>query len=144
MTSVARLCVCILVSLLAVACTRGGEACAEGGTVTTSSGLIYTDIACGDGTEVRRGDTILVHYTGTLEDGTEFDSSRGGEPLTIAIDSGNVIDGWVEGIPGMREGGRRELEIPSDLAYGDAGRPPTIPPGATLIFDVEIVEVVED
>ena len=144
MTSVARLCVCAVVFLFAVSCTGGNEACAEGDTVTTDSGLTYTEIACGDGTEVRRGDTILVHYTGTLEDGTEFDSSRGGEPLPIAIDSGNVIDGWVEGIPGMREGGRRELEIPSDLAYGEAGRPPTIPPGATLFFDVEIVEVFED
>ena len=121
----------------------GGDTggCEEGQTVTTDSGLEYEEIECGDGDEVARGDTITVHYTGTLENGDEFDSSRGGDPATFALESGSLIEGWVEGIPGMREGGRRELVIPPDLGYGEAGNPPVIPGGATLTFDVEVIEV---
>lgn len=121
----------------------GGDAggCEEGQTVTTDSGLEYEELECGDGDEVARGDSITVHYTGTLENGDEFDSSRGGEPVSFVLDAGNLIEGWVEGIPGMREGGRRELTIPPELGYGDAGFPPTIPGDATLTFDVEVIEV---
>jgi FKBP-type peptidyl-prolyl cis-trans isomerase len=119
----------------------GSDGCEEGAVTTTDSGLEYEELECGDGDEVARGDTITVHYTGTLEDGKEFDSSRGGEPATFTLESGGLIEGWVEGIPGMKEGGRRKLTIPADLGYGEAGYPPAIPGDATLIFDVEIIEV---
>ncbi|MFN2588974.1 MAG: FKBP-type peptidyl-prolyl cis-trans isomerase [Actinomycetota bacterium] len=144
--------IALLASLLVVvaACgddTDGGGGgaggCEEGATVTTDSGLEYEEIECGDGEEVARGDTIVVHYTGTLENGEEFDSSRGGEPVSFVLESGSLIEGWVEGIPGMREGGRRELTIPPDLGYGEAGNPPVIPGDATLMFDVEVIEVQE-
>lgn len=138
-------------SLLFAACgddsTEGGggggtaDGCETGATVTTESGLEYEDLECGDGDEVARGDAVTVHYTGTLENGDEFDSSRGGEPATFTLESGSLIEGWVEGIPGMKEGGRRELTIPPDLGYGEAGNPPVIPGGATLVFDVEVIEV---
>lgn len=121
----------------------GSGGCEEGEVVTTDSGLEYEELECGDGTEVARGDVITVHYTGTLDDGTEFDSSRDGDPISFALESGQLIEGWVEGIPGMKEGGRRKLTIPSELGYGEAGYPPDIPPDATLIFDVEVVSVEE-
>lgn len=142
-----------LLLLLGAACgddsapSGGGgssDGCEEGAVVETDSGLEYEEIECGDGDEVARGDVITVHYTGTLEDGTEFDSSRGGDPATFALESGSLIEGWVEGIPGMKEGGRRKLTIPSELGYGEAGYPPTIPPNATLIFDVEVVAIAEE
>ncbi len=122
----------------------GSDGCEEGAVVTLDSGLEYEEIECGDGDEVARGDLITVHYTGTLEDGTEFDSSRGGDPVSFALESGSLIEGWVEGIPGMKEGGRRELTIPPELGYGEAGYPPTIPANATLIFDVEVVAIEEE
>ncbi|HYO61301.1 MAG TPA: FKBP-type peptidyl-prolyl cis-trans isomerase [Actinomycetota bacterium] len=121
----------------------GSDDCATGEVVTTDSGLEYEDVECGDGEEVARGDVITVHYTGTLEDGTEFDSSRGGDPATFALEAGSLIEGWVEGIPGMKEGGQRKLTIPPELGYGEAGYPPDIPPNATLVFDVEIVAIEE-
>ena len=117
------------------------DGCEKGAVVELDSGLEYEELECGAGEEVARGDTITVHYTGTLEDGTEFDSSRGGDPVSFALESGSLIEGWVEGIPGMKEGGRRKLTIPSELGYGEAGYPPDIPPNATLIFDVEVVKV---
>jgi FKBP-type peptidyl-prolyl cis-trans isomerase len=126
----------------------GGEEasgdCIEGDVVKTDSGLEYEDVECGDGDEVARGDVVTVHYTGTLEDGTEFDSSRGGDPVSFPLESGSLIEGWVEGIPGMKEGGRRKLTIPPELGYGKAGYPPTIPPDATLIFDVEVVSIEDE
>jgi FKBP-type peptidyl-prolyl cis-trans isomerase FkpA len=121
--------------------TGGSGDCEEGATITTDSGLEYEELECGDGDEVERGDRVAVHYTGMLDDGTEFDSSRGGEPVAFVLASGDLIEGWVEGIPGMREGGRRKLTIPPELGYGEAGNPPVIPPDATLIFDVEVVSI---
>ena len=121
----------------------GSDGCEEGAVVELDSGLEYEELECGDGEEVARGDVIEVHYTGTLEDGTEFDSSSGGDPIKFALESGNLIEGWVEGIPGMKEGGRRKLTIPSELGYGEAGFPPDIPPDAVLIFEVEIVSIAE-
>ncbi len=115
--------------------------CEVGEVVETESGLEYEEVECGEGDEVARGDVVTVHYTGTLEDGEEFDSSRGGDPVSFPLESGQLIEGWVEGIPGMREGGRRKLTIPPELGYGEAGFPPAIPPDATLIFDVEVVGV---
>ncbi|HEX2295272.1 MAG TPA: FKBP-type peptidyl-prolyl cis-trans isomerase [Actinomycetota bacterium] len=120
------------------------DGCETGAVVELDSGLEYEELECGDGDEVARGDLITVHYTGTLEDGTEFDSSRGGDPVSFALESGSLIEGWVEGIPGMKEGGRRRLTIPPELGYGEAGYPPDIPPDSTLIFDVEVVRIEED
>ncbi|KAK6620821.1 FK506-binding protein 2A [Polyplax serrata] len=90
----------------------------------------------------RRGDLLHIHYTGTLEDGTEFDSSLPrGEPFTFTLGSGQVIRGWDQGLMGMCEGEKRKLVIPSSLGYGESGAPPKIPGGATLIFEVELVKL---
>lgn len=143
------LCLAVPLLLLLASCgddsssAGGSGGCEPGATGTTENGVEYEELECGDGAEVARGDRIVVHYTGTLEDGTEFDSSRDGDPVAFPLESGQLIEGWVEGIPGMREGGRRKLTIPPDLGYGEAGYPPDIPPDATLIFDVEVVEVEE-
>lgn len=118
----------------------GGPDC-DTGEVETEEGLIYQDVECGEGEEPESGDTIAVHYTGTLEDGTEFDSSEGGDPIEFVLGAGQVIKGWDLGFQGMKVGGKRKLTIPPDLAYGAAGAPPTIPPDSTLLFDVELVEV---
>ena len=110
--------------------------------ITTSSGLQYKDIIVGKGESPQKGDKVVVHYTGTLEDGTKFDSSKDrGRPFEFAIGVGQVIKGWDEGVMSMMPGGNRILTIPSDLAYGDRGAGKLISPGATLIFDVELIEV---
>lgn len=109
---------------------------------TTESGLKYYDIVVGEGATPSQGQVITVHYTGWLEDGTVFDSSvERGEPFTFALGVGNVIPGWDEGVASMQVGGKRQLMIPSDLAYGDQGSGGVIPPGATLIFDIELISV---
>ena len=102
--------------------------------------LVTEDVEVGDGDEATEGSIVTVHYTGTLEDGTEFDSSRGRAPFKFLLGGGQVIQGWDEGIVGMKVGGTRELTICSDKAYGDEGFPP-IPPEATLIFEVELLKV---
>ncbi len=110
--------------------------------VTTSSGLKYQDLVVGNGPLAESGSTVTVNYTGWLTDGTKFDSSLDrNQPFTFTIDAHNVIAGWDEGVKGMRVGGKRKLTIPYDLAYGAEGRPPVIPPKATLIFDVELLAV---
>lgn len=97
----------------------------------------------GTGEEAKTGDTVKVNYKGTLEDGTQFDSSYDrGEPFEFTIGKGMVIQGWEQGIPGMKVGGKRKLVIPPHLAYGEAGRG-SIPPNATLTFEVELVEIVK-
>lgn len=109
--------------------------------VTTDSGLVYEDLVLGQGDEAQAGDTVSVHYTGWLEDGTQFDSSVDrGTPFEFNLGAGAVIKGWDEGVAGMREGGKRRLVIPPELAYGEPGRGP-IPPNATLIFEVELLEI---
>ena len=136
--------------VLALACgkdTKSGGFSSALGVDTTKmtkapSGLWYTDVAVGQGAEAAPGRTVRVHYTGWLTDGTKFDSSRDrGEPFAFTLGAGQVISGWDEGVKGMKVGGRRKLVLPPQLAYGEGGAPPAIPPGATLVFDVEVLEV---
>ena len=111
--------------------------------IETDSGLLYYDVIEGDGASPEEGQVVVVHYTGWLEDGTQFDSSvERDQEFTFPIGQGNVIAGWDEGVATMKVGGKRQLMIPSDLAYGDGGSGP-IPPGATLIFDVELIDITE-
>ncbi|HSJ06323.1 MAG TPA: FKBP-type peptidyl-prolyl cis-trans isomerase [Longimicrobiales bacterium] len=106
------------------------------------NGLHVEDLREGEGPAAEAGQVVVVHYTGWLADGTRFDSSRDGDdPFPVRIGTGEVIDGWDLGIPGMRVGGERRLVIPPSLGYGNAGAGGVIPPGATLIFDVELLEI---
>lgn len=108
----------------------------------TESGLKYYDLVEGQGDSPAEGQTVVVHYTGWLEDGTKFDSSLDrGQPFTFPIGQGAVIPGWDEGVATMKVGGKRQLVIPAELGYGDAGAGASIPPGATLIFEVELLDL---
>lgn len=109
---------------------------------TTTSGLQYQDLVVGSGPMVKAGDTVSVHYTGWLEDGTKFDSSLDrGTPFQFTVGARMVIAGWDEGLQGMQVGGKRKLVIPANLGYGEAGAGDVIPPNATLIFEVELLEI---
>jgi FKBP-type peptidyl-prolyl cis-trans isomerase FkpA len=107
----------------------------------TPSGLYTQDLVEGTGQTAQAGNLVVAHYTGWLPNGQEFDSSRGGQPFEFPLGQGRVIPGWDEGVAGMREGGRRRLVIPSELAYGPQGAGGVIPPNATLVFDIELLEV---
>jgi peptidylprolyl isomerase len=110
--------------------------------ITTPSGLKYIDVVEGDGASPQTGQTVTVHYTGKLENGTTFDSSRDrNRPFSFKIGVGQVIQGWDEGVGDMKVGGRRTLIIPPELGYGDRGAGGVIPPKATLIFDVELLSI---
>ena len=134
--------VVVLMSALLVA----AGAVAESKMVKTPSGLGYEDTVTGNGSVAQSGKTVVVHYTGWLDEagkkGRKFDSSLDrGKPFDFQLGAGMVIKGWDEGVAGMKGGGKRTLYIPSDLAYGPRGRPPVIPPAAPLIFDVELIQV---
>lgn len=109
---------------------------------TTKSGLKYTDEKEGAGDRAQEGDTVEVHYTGWLKDGTKFDSSVDrGKPFSFKLGKGQVIKGWDEGVAGMRVGGKRKLIIPPELGYGKRGAGNVIPPDAELTFDVELLKI---
>ena len=113
-----------------------------GAPTKTASGLEYWDIKVGSGATAQRGQMVKVHYTGWLTSGKKFDSSVDhGQPFTFHLGGGEVIKGWDEGVEGMKVGGKRQLKIPPELAYGQRGYPPIIPPSSTLIFDVELLGV---
>ncbi len=110
--------------------------------VTTASGLKYSDLVVGKGASPVAGKRVKVHYTGTLENGKKFDSSVDrNEPFSFVIGVGQVIPGWDEGVMTMKVGGKRKLIIPSKLGYGASGAGGVIPPNATLLFDVELLDV---
>ncbi|MES2641023.1 MAG: FKBP-type peptidyl-prolyl cis-trans isomerase [Myxococcota bacterium] len=107
-----------------------------------SAELQMEDVVVGTGTEATKGKTVHVHYVGTLENGTKFDSSRDrNEAFTFKLGAGMVIQGWDQGVAGMKVGGTRKLTIPGHLGYGSRGYPGLIPPNATLLFEVELIKV---
>ena len=115
---------------------------AEEGMVETSSGLQYVDLVVGEGRVAHAGETATVHYTGTLVEGTTFDSSKDrDQPFSFRLGAGQVIKGWDEGVEGMKIGGTRKLIIPPQLGYGARGAGRVIPPNATLIFEVELLDL---
>ena len=129
---------------LIAACAQSQAPAGGGGgqEVTTASGLRYTDIKVGTGAEAKAGQTAVVHYTGTLTNGNKFDSSKDRkQPFSFPLGAGRVIKGWDEGVAGMKVGGVRKLTIPSNLGYGAQGAGGVIPPNATLIFEVELLDV---
>lgn len=118
------------------------KAAAEPGVTKTASGLIYKEIKAGTGRSPKATDQVKVHYTGKLTDGKVFDSSvQRGEPITFGLDG--VIPCWTEGVQLMKVGGKSQLVCPYQIAYGEQGRPPVIPPGATLVFEVELLDIVK-
>jgi FKBP-type peptidyl-prolyl cis-trans isomerase len=134
-----------MVAVLVAACSQSqAPSGSDGGgqEVTTPSGLKYTDEKVGTGVEAKAGQTAVVHYTGWLTDGKKFDSSKDrNQPFSFPLGGGRVIKGWDEGVQGMKVGGVRRLTIPPTLGYGASGAGGVIPPNATLVFEVELLDV---
>ena len=147
--TLSRTCIAALLAaaipFLTTACAKKATETAQGAPeVANATGLKHQDLKVGDGPEAVSGKTVDVHYTGWLEDGTKFDSSLDrGEPFSFRLGAGQVIEGWDQGVAGMKVGGKRKLTIPPDLAYGQEGAGGVIPPGATLVFEVELLGVRE-
>jgi FKBP-type peptidyl-prolyl cis-trans isomerase FkpA len=134
--------ICALLVLIVIFLLPCIGQAAEKVMVTTPSGLQYADLIVGSGREAHAGETATVHYTGTLVDGTKFDSSKDrNKPFPFRLGAGHVIKGWDEGVEGMKIGGTRKLVIPPELGYGARGAGSTIPPNATLIFEVELLDL---
>ena len=111
-------------------------------TITTASGLVIEELEIGTGADAVTGQEVTVHYTGWLTDGVKFDSSKDrAQPFSFPLGAGYVIKGWDEGVAGMKVGGKRKLTIPSALGYGARGAGGVIPPNATLVFEVELLQV---
>jgi FKBP-type peptidyl-prolyl cis-trans isomerase len=124
------------------AASASGPTKVTGAPTKTASGLEYWDIKVGTGAVAQSGQHVKVDYTGWLTNGKKFDSSVGtGHPFDFMLGAGQVIKGWDEGVAGMKVGGKRQLRIPPDLAYGAGGYSTVIPPNSTLIFDVQLVDV---
>ncbi len=122
--------------------SNDGTLLAQNNVVKTPSGLQYEDKVVGKGAAPRQGQTVVVHYTGWLTNGTKFDSSRDrNQPFTFELGAGRVIKGWDEGVASMKVGGRRTLTVPPHLGYGERGFGNIIPPNSTLIFDVELLGI---
>jgi len=129
-------------TLLLISGPQGGGSGLEGDVITTKSGLQYVEIKVGQGRPAEAGDTVTVHYTGTLTNGKKFDSSLdSGKPFTFDLGRGEVIKGWDEGVAGMKEGGKRKLLVPAKLAYGDQARGNVIKANSDLVFEVELLQV---
>src|SRR5450755_1665981 len=122
--------------------SASGPTKVTGAPIKTASGLEYWDIKVGTGAVAQAGQHVKVDYTGWLTNGKKFDSSVGtGRPFDFLLGGGQVIKGWDEGVAGMKVGGKRQLRIPPDLAYGAGGYSTVIPPNSTLVFDVQLVDV---
>jgi FKBP-type peptidyl-prolyl cis-trans isomerase FkpA len=133
-----------VMAVLVAACSQSQAPSGGGGgqEVTTASGLKYTDTKVGTGAEAKAGQTVSVHYTGWLTNGTKFDSSKDrGQPFNFPLGGGRVIKGWDEGVAGMKVGGVRRLTVPPQLGFGASGAGGVIPPNATLVFEVELLDV---
>jgi FKBP-type peptidyl-prolyl cis-trans isomerase len=131
---------CVFLALVGIFLLPLAGHASEEAMVKTSSGLQYADLVVGQGREAHAGETVTVHYTGTLIDGTKFDSSKDRDrPFSFRLGAGQVIKGWDEGVAGMKIGGTRKLVIPPQLGYGARGAGSVIPPNAVLIFIVELL-----
>lgn len=133
----------ILLSLLTalVFAQTGGPTKVTGKSKSTASGVEYWDITPGTGATAASGKKVTVNYTGWLTSGKKFDSSIGKQPFSFRLGAGEVIQGWDDGVAGMKVGGKRQLRIPPNLGYGSRGAGGVIPPNATLIFDVQLLDV---